>query len=335
MPYAPQAVFTPANSTQPGMEMLSRGIANAGADFGQLRKQAKAADALFKAVAPDEDPVTGEKAPNPIMPEDQWSTLGASDKVAAMGAYVKKTALQSAMAEQQALQAKAAQEQTAAAAPMAASKLMSAMNDRANNDPQFAATLSPLARAVLDAGSKMGAGQKGDAAGTWKFLQSIMGNSGEDNTPQSMTGPNGETIFYQPKTKNPLMFSPVTKSDAAISVLQAKDANKPKAGEVTPEDQFKDLGNQIKAIRATPAAMRTADENQALADLIQKQTALTTKTAAAPSGGAPTAANGSAPSGGAPGAKALTPDIAAQYLKAAGGDKAKARLKAKADGYSF
>lgn len=95
--YAPQAVFTPG-ITQPGMQNLEQGIAAFGQGFRQLSKQKKAADALYAALAP-EPGQDGSQAANPIMPKEKWDLLGAQDKIAAVGGYVKKTALDSAVQE--------------------------------------------------------------------------------------------------------------------------------------------------------------------------------------------------------------------------------------------
>ncbi len=45
-----------------------------------------------------------------------------------------------------------------------------------------------------------------------------------DNTPQWGTGPDGEQYLYQPKTKNPPIISPFTKSDARITEIDAREA---------------------------------------------------------------------------------------------------------------
>lgn len=97
--YAPQAIFTPERSTQPGVEQFGQGLQSFGGDFGRLAKQQKAAKALYDAVTPaagDDD----SQQPNPIMPKAKFDLLGAQDQIAAVGGYVKKTALQSAMQEQ-------------------------------------------------------------------------------------------------------------------------------------------------------------------------------------------------------------------------------------------
>lgn len=50
-----------------------------------------------------------------------------------------------------------------------------------------------------------------------------------DNTPKVMTGPNGETVFFQPQTKNMPVLSPFTKSDARVREINAQaESNKDK-----------------------------------------------------------------------------------------------------------
>lgn len=96
-----------------------------------------------------------------------------------------------------------------------------------------------------------------------------------NSEPKAFTGPNGETLFYQPGTKNPAMFSPYTKSSAQTDVVTARADARGNPGAVTPALQFKDLGNQIVALRKIPAKLRTPDENEALSGMLQKQAELT------------------------------------------------------------
>ena len=100
MPYAPGVVNRSGELFARGIDSASTSIAGAMIDYGKQKREAKAADALYAALKPGEDPVTDEKAAHPIMPEDQWNSLGWRDKTAVMGSVLKAQTLKAAIAEQ-------------------------------------------------------------------------------------------------------------------------------------------------------------------------------------------------------------------------------------------
>ena len=269
MAYAPQAVFQPG-ITQAGAAQLGQGLENFAGDMGRLAKQKKAADALYQAVQPDAGD-DGTQAANPIMPKAKWDLMGAQDKVAAMGAYVKNTALQSAMAEQQFRQAEAQKAMAQAQAEGGDARLLQALDQQVNsaptdsltgepmtNDPQtvaVASALTPIQRAVIHAGAGMGPNQKGSAAAIYRaLLPQIMGQ-GNEGDPKfttdtsvpgyTLTGLKGSKQWQALPTGSPKVTMVDDGNGGQVPILQGPKGTvtqiKPGEGAVTSQDQFKEL----------------------------------------------------------------------------------------------
>lgn len=98
MSYNPGVSFDLSQITRTG-DSLSSTILNAAGAYKQKRAEAKAADALWKALEPAEGD-GGEVKPHPFMPKDQWDSLSWSDKTAKMSGFIKAAAIKSAMEDQ-------------------------------------------------------------------------------------------------------------------------------------------------------------------------------------------------------------------------------------------
>ena len=98
MSYNPGVSFDPSLITRTG-DSLSSTILNAAGVYKHKRAEAKAADALWKALEPAEGD-GGEVKPHPFMPKDQWDSLSWSDKTAKMSGFIKAAAIKSAMEDQ-------------------------------------------------------------------------------------------------------------------------------------------------------------------------------------------------------------------------------------------
>lgn len=71
-------------------------------NFEQLKKEDKVAKALFDALIPDKDPLSGEVPAHPMrIQKKQFDTMSARDRIAATQGYMKATALQEATQELQ------------------------------------------------------------------------------------------------------------------------------------------------------------------------------------------------------------------------------------------
>jgi hypothetical protein len=200
MPYNPQISYD-TTSIANGISQAGQAWANVlpmiGQNFAQQRKEAKAADALRDAMKGPDDPETGQPSnPNPFgLSDDAWHSLSWRDKSARAQGYMKATALQSAMQEQQLKQAEINRYNTQAAAEGGDARLLQALDQQVNvpldpltgtpatDDPnaaKLAGSLTPIQRAVIHAGAQMGPTQRGSAAAIYRqILPQIMG--GDDN----------------------------------------------------------------------------------------------------------------------------------------------------------
>lgn len=147
----------------------------------------------------------------------------------------------------------------------------------------------------------------------------------EDNTPAWGKGPNGEDYMFQAHTKNGPVISPFSKAAARLNEIQAQGeatANKDSFPEGT---EFSTTANGFGIATLPDGTMRklgrVPTEKKARLSYFDRLM-----------GGEDSATN--APAAAAR-AKIVTPAIASDYLQKAGGDKAKARAAAKADGYTF
>lgn len=113
MAFNPSAVFDPG-IIERGWQNAGQGVAGAIQNFSKLKKEAKAADALYEAFTPEEDPLTGAVTEHPLMPEDKWKSLGWRDKGAVMQEAVRGAVLKNEFAQQKQRQ-QMQQEQLAAA----------------------------------------------------------------------------------------------------------------------------------------------------------------------------------------------------------------------------
>lgn len=101
MPYNPGVQFDPG--------IIERGFARSGAaiagtiqDYGALKKQDKAAKALFDALEPEEDATTGALKPHPLgLTKDAFNSLSAQDRIAKISGFVEAEALKSARRKEQ------------------------------------------------------------------------------------------------------------------------------------------------------------------------------------------------------------------------------------------
>ena len=225
-------------------ELLGRGIEQFGAsigqgiaDLGRTRKEAKAADAMYNALQPD-DGADGSSPSHPLMPKDKWDSLSWQDKTASMGGWVKAQAIKSYISDQQQQQQQQHLDQqgNVAAAnffkdyqsgspdpmgtlaegrgPVATMKTMADPNDRlASGKAAFANLLKYDPQVVARALPKIHSGLLDYAP--------VMQNQ-EDNTPVWTKGPNGEDVMSQPRTKNSPTISPYSKAAARVQEIQAQ-----------------------------------------------------------------------------------------------------------------
>ena len=127
MSYNPGVSFDLSQITRTG-DSLSSTILNAAGVYKQKRAEAKAADALWKALEPAEGD-GGEVKPHPFMPKDQWDSLSWADKTSKMSGFIKAAAIKSAMEDQKLQRERAALEQKRLAQVIAAGQ---AEQDNAN-----------------------------------------------------------------------------------------------------------------------------------------------------------------------------------------------------------
>lgn len=89
---------------------VGNSIADAIGQSKKARLEAKAADAIYAALQP-QDGQDGSVPAHPFMAKDQWDSLSWSDKTAKMGGFVKAEAIKSALEDQKLQRQRAALEQ--------------------------------------------------------------------------------------------------------------------------------------------------------------------------------------------------------------------------------
>lgn len=100
-------MYSPGVQFDPGI--IERGFARSGAaiagaiqDYGALKKQDKAAKALFDALEPEEDAATGALKPHPLgLTKDAFNSMSAQDRIAKISGFVEAEALKSARRKEQ------------------------------------------------------------------------------------------------------------------------------------------------------------------------------------------------------------------------------------------
>lgn len=85
-----------------GLNRAGNAITEGMQNFDRLKKEDKVAKALFDALTPDEDPLTGEMPAHPMrINKDAFNAMSAKDRIAATQGFMKATALQEAAQEMQ------------------------------------------------------------------------------------------------------------------------------------------------------------------------------------------------------------------------------------------
>lgn len=85
-----------------GLSRAGNSIAQGMQNFDQLKKEDKVAKALFDALTPDDDPLTGETPAHPMkINKDAFNAMSAKERIAATQGFMKATALQEATQELQ------------------------------------------------------------------------------------------------------------------------------------------------------------------------------------------------------------------------------------------
>jgi hypothetical protein len=263
----------------------------------------KAADAFREFAGGDDEAALG-------VHDSAWKNMSATDKMGVVQGYMQNQQSQMDASKMQEFAAQAQQRIQAANDDTTAYKLLNEFSQARGSDPQ-----GPIAPQFLDddgklndqgaymmALSKVGkdpnAGLNARSIGTFQKLAEGPGGGMDTKPKVSMldvgnpTDPDYHRIPWISQGKVGQIDPAYTlgiKQNNAEDLIDDKAAMAPEKGAVTPEDQFNDLGAQIKSLRGIPATMRTPDENDQLANLLQKQQRLVTKsaTAAAPAAEAP------------------------------------------------
>jgi hypothetical protein len=135
----------PYGQSRPGFTGMMTGIMNNRDKAKQLKSWDTAAKAIYSALEPEEDVLTGAKAEHPLgMNKDQFNMLSTPDRIAKVKATVTENILKSAMAEQ-----KQKQELEGQVMEMNKLKIAEAMAEQqANEGFRQQAQGAPIARAL-------------------------------------------------------------------------------------------------------------------------------------------------------------------------------------------
>lgn len=208
-----------------------------------LSLQAKSADAFRQSLGEDAETQSG-------ITDDAWQNLGAEDKAAWHNGYQEGAALKRMQAQVQTQrdltmarvaqygaiaqdrQADAQASSDAADVVRRYGQLVTGSgaapstnddDEEIPGDGQPAVSPSqalPMALGAMRPGADVSRAlpKVMDSLAKW---QAVTG-TGDENMPTSMTMPDGGVVYYQPKTKNPIVVSPMTKSDARVNEIDAQ-----------------------------------------------------------------------------------------------------------------
>ena len=100
MPYNPGISYHGDAYIAQAGNQIGDSLAGAVANIGQEKKQAKAMQAMFEAMAPEPDVLTGEVKAHPLgITADQFKSLSWKDQIAKMGGFIKAVNVKSALQE--------------------------------------------------------------------------------------------------------------------------------------------------------------------------------------------------------------------------------------------
>jgi hypothetical protein len=251
MPYAPGTEYRGDQYVFQGGQHMADAVSGWLENFLNQQKQVtaagKSADYFVKA-NPDSLGQMG-------IHEEEWANLGAREKANAVNGFVQGQASKNAAAELQAKmqlqQAQAAKAQEDADAAQGMPQFAEALNQEMTQAPQSAPpgidlnSFNPGQQAMNLAGGQpvqtsappptmTGAVMRAlarvramnprlAAAVASKVLPNLLQNAGSDGnaTPAEKKMTDGSIVFYQPGTKNPLVVSPNSKSEATAAAQQA------------------------------------------------------------------------------------------------------------------
>lgn len=101
MPYNPGVQFDPG-IIERGFARTGNAIAGAVQDYGQIKKQDKAAKAIFEALEPEEDGATGALKAHPLgLTRDAFNSLSSRDRIAKISGFMEAEAVKSARRKEQ------------------------------------------------------------------------------------------------------------------------------------------------------------------------------------------------------------------------------------------
>jgi len=90
MPYAPGIQDISGQLRARGLDTVGDSLSSAITNITQLKNQAKAMQAMFKALTPEKDVLSGEVKPHPLgMTQDQFDALSWRDQIATMGGFIQ------------------------------------------------------------------------------------------------------------------------------------------------------------------------------------------------------------------------------------------------------
>lgn len=100
MPYAPGIQDISGQLRARGLDTVGDSLSSAITNITQLKNQAKAMQAMFKAMTPQKDVLSGEMKPHPLgMTQDQFNALSWRDQIATMGGFIQSISVKSALQE--------------------------------------------------------------------------------------------------------------------------------------------------------------------------------------------------------------------------------------------
>ena len=287
--------------------------------YGQLFDNAKVADAMVKA-NPDLEQRMG-------MTPGQFSTLSAQDKIAATTGYIKNQGVQEMAARMKDWDAQAGQRQQQVQDDQTAGAFLQnyLTAPETTTDPDGTERpTSPQERLSMAAGKTPGMSGRilpkvMDSLAKWQAVQQKPApTDNELSTTFSEDPTTGARFANRGKQILPAGYDPDTQKDGPV---------------YSPDGKMFWSGKQWTPLKELGYPEGSTIKTIAGVNAVVGPTGQILKTIGTQSAGQALAEALGTGKGGA--AKVVTPDIAKQYLKQAGGDKVKARQLATQDGYTF
>lgn len=307
----PSALQTgsPTGSTGENMSAFSRltnpgAASSAGMNFKQFAAQGKMADATRSMMKEQTPTLPGQDTPVMGYTDDQWKHLGTADKISAFAAVKQANDMQVASqtakeigARIQYYNALGSFRQSEAEQDAGMGALLNNLPAKGSN-PDGSYSMTDFVNAAR--GAKLNPKVQGAVLGKFLTPQTQF-----QFNPKTDVTPMGGGLQFVRTSKGGGMVTPAPGSGPAtvmvddgagnqIPVLvnpKTGGATQIKTGTLTQDDRLRSIDTQLKAIRSLPAQMRSPEDANDLAQLLEARTALMNGgaggPAAAPKEGAP------------------------------------------------